>query len=457
VSHGFDGYQLRPRNGVQLRVLIVARISTVHQDARSLEDQKALCEHYVRDRYLGPISFNVIQGRGSGETLDRQDLADAEAAVESGDYDVVVVEDLGRICRRNRAIDFCELCEDVGTRLIAINDSIDMARDDWRLNAFFASFKHESGNKDTARRIRRSLRHRFEQGGVVQTFQYGYVKPPGATSDDDVRKDSAAEPIYHEWFLRLEGGASYAEVADWLISEGVPTGPWARSGRWNGPMVARLTRNPILKGFRRRNERMSRRVNKTGRRRSVKTPPEERLLRAVPHLAFIEPSRFDRLIAELDARHAACASGRKAGTVDTRAGVPKKRTVWPGQHVVCGVCSRMFYWGGHGQADHLMCSGAREYRCWDAATFDGTEAARRIAQAVLALSETLPEFDDAFRTKVEMKAGARRSARTDDLRRLGEEIAQVDRELTNVSDSFAKIGFSPVSRTRSRRCRRSTS
>src|SRR5690242_12355153 len=193
VSHVFDGFPQRPRNGAELRVLTIARISTVHQDARSLDDQAALCEGHVRSRYTGPARFTTIRGRGSGETLDRQELADAEAAVESGDYDLVVVEDLGRICRRNRAIDFCEACEDAGTRLIAINDSIDTARDDWRLNAFFASFKHESGNKDTSRRIRRSLRHRFEQGGVVQTLPYGYLKPFGTKSDAEITKDPDAE------------------------------------------------------------------------------------------------------------------------------------------------------------------------------------------------------------------------------------------------------------------------
>lgn len=52
-----------------------------------------------------------------------------------------MVEELGRICRRNRAFDVCELCEDADTRLIALNDSIDTARDDWRLNAAFAAFR----------------------------------------------------------------------------------------------------------------------------------------------------------------------------------------------------------------------------------------------------------------------------------------------------------------------------
>ena len=120
-----DGSELVPRRGAELQVLVIARISTVHQDERSLGDQAALCKRYVASHYDGLARYQMIQGRGSGETLDRQDLADAEAAVESGAIDLVVVEDLGRICRRNRAIDFCELCEDAGTRLIAINDSID--------------------------------------------------------------------------------------------------------------------------------------------------------------------------------------------------------------------------------------------------------------------------------------------------------------------------------------------
>ena len=448
MNDSFDGSPLRPRDGAQLRILVIARISTAHQDARSLDDQDALCRGYVRNHYPGPTRFTLIQGRGSGEILDRAELAEAEAAIESEAYDLVVVEDLGRICRRNRAVDFCELCEDVGTRLIAINDAIDTARDDWRINAFFASFKHESGNKDTSRRIRRSLRHRFDQGGVVQTFPYGYFKPPGAASDADVTKVPEAEPVYEEWFRKLEGGASFAEVADWLNASGVPTGEWMRNDQWTGTKVAQVTRNPILKGVRRRNERMSRRVNKTGRRKSVKAPTEERLYREVPHLAFLEPARYDRLIAELDARNAACARGRKAGTKDSRAGVSRKRTVWPGQHVTCGVCGRLYYWGGHGQADHLMCSGAREHHCWNAATFDGADAARRLAAAILALAEALPEFDASFLARVEAAAGSRRVDRDVELRRLGAEIARLDREIGNLLDAVAAAGFSSALRGR---------
>ena len=448
MSQLFDGIPIASRAGGDLRVLTIARISTVHQDARSLGDQAAFCEKYVRDRYPGGARFDSITGQGSGEILDRRDLAEAEARVESGVYDVVVVEDLGRICRRNRAIDFCELCEDAGTRLIAVNDSIDTARDDWRLHAGFATMKHESSNKDTSKRICRSQRNRFVQGGVVQTLTYGYIKPPGTITDDQVRKMPEAEPVYEGWATRLEGGASYAEVADWLNALGVPTGEWARSDRWTGTMVGRVTRNPILKGVRRHNVLVSRRHNKSGRHRSVTAPAGDLLLRNVPHLAFIEPGRYDRLIALLDGRNAACARGRREGAPDGRAGVPKKRTVWPGQHVACGVCGRLFYWGGHGKAGYLMCSGARAHSCWNGATFEGADAARRLAGAVLSLAEGLADFDAAFLAEAEAAAAARNTARAERLRGLDSEVKRVEAEVGNLVDAVALMGLSDALRAR---------
>src|SRR6185437_13632678 len=114
--------------------------------------------------------------------------------------------DLGRIFRRIHAQLFCELCEDVGTRLIALNDHVDTAQDNWRVLAGFASMRHEMYNADTAKRIRRSLRNRFLQGGVVQTVVYGYFKPPGAKTDDELCKDPAAEPIIEGIVRMLEGG-----------------------------------------------------------------------------------------------------------------------------------------------------------------------------------------------------------------------------------------------------------
>ena len=441
-SFMFEGSPLRPRRSGPLRVLIVARISTEHQDARSLDDQVALCKEYVLTRYPHPVEFEIIQGRGSGEYLDREDLHRAEAAAECGDYDLIVGEDLGRICRRSRAMSFCESCEDSDTRFIALNDCIDTADENWRMNALFASFKHESGNKDTAKRIRRTLRNRFTQGGVVQTIQFGYVKGVGSAEDADLRKLPEAEAVYETIFTMLEGDASFSEVGDWMNQTGVPMGKWNRNTVWDCRMVGRLVQNPIIKGLRRRNEVVSKRVNKSGKRKAVKAPASERLSREVPHLAFIEPARFDRLMAKLTAKNGHYARGRRTGEPDCRAGVSRKRTVWPGQHATCGVCGRLMYWGGHGRTKHMMCSGSRDYACWNGSTFEGTTGAKRIAAAVLKAVESLPDFDAAFKAKVEAEANAASETGRRDEKRLRGELAEAEREKTNFVTAIGKMGFS---------------
>ena len=170
---------LVPRRGRTLHVLGICRISTDHQDPRSLADQEALLRRFVQEHYDGPAQWTIIASRGSGEYLDSKELAQAVELIESRTLDLVIAEDLGRLCRRVKAYEICETAQDSGTRLIAINDHVDTAREDWRLGALFSVFRHESYTRDTGKRIRRSLRNRFVQGGVVQSVIYGYIKPRG--------------------------------------------------------------------------------------------------------------------------------------------------------------------------------------------------------------------------------------------------------------------------------------
>lgn len=430
---------LTPRQGVTLNVLGICRISTVHQDLRSLEDQEALLRRYVADHYDGPATFQMIKSQSSGEYLDRRELVEAEERIEGRSIDLVIAEDLARVCRRNYAVTMCELCEDCDTRLIAINDHIDTGRPDWPMNAMFSALRHESANKDTSLRISRSLRHRFTKGGIVQTVIYGYIKPPDCRSDADLRKDPTAEPIYDEMFRRLDDGAPYAEIADWLNELEIRPGPYCRSDRWTVASVARVVHNPILKGVRVRNRKKSRRINKTGRRRSVKAPPEERLERHCPHLAFIEPERYDRVIALLKRRN---SRYRRRGTDgrDARKDVPRKRTRWPGQHLHCGVCGRLYRYGGHGQTDHLMCGGAYDYECWNAVTADGPKAAEKLAAAVLREIRTLADFDGVFADLVRAEVERVHASQSGRLQELDRRRATLQRQLANIRAALREAG-----------------
>ena len=74
---------LRPRQGVTLNVLGICRISTVHQDLNSLDDQEALLRRYITEHYDGLVNFQCIKSQGSGEYLDRRELVEAEEGIEA--------------------------------------------------------------------------------------------------------------------------------------------------------------------------------------------------------------------------------------------------------------------------------------------------------------------------------------------------------------------------------------
>jgi DNA invertase Pin-like site-specific DNA recombinase len=179
---------LHPRRGSILKVLGVARISGDNQDEKSLADQEALYRRWLDEHFGGHYELTMIATRGSGERVDREELGRLADAIESKEFDLIIAEDLGRIARRVHAVLICESCEDSETRLIALNDSIDTGQEDWRLYTFFASMRYESYNRDTSRRIRRSLRNRFMDDGVLRSLPFYCRRRPGAKNDLDVEK-----------------------------------------------------------------------------------------------------------------------------------------------------------------------------------------------------------------------------------------------------------------------------
>jgi hypothetical protein len=188
-----------PKDGRTLQVLVPVRVSDpTKQDERSLGDQRVKIEKFLKENSSYPFELTVLEGRQSGELLDRQEYRKLVELVETGRFDLVVAKDLGRIVRRMQAHRFCENCVDYNTRVIAINDHVDTAQDGWQEASIFSAWHHERSNRDTSDRIKRSHRSRFVQGGVLSCTIFGYVKPPGAKTDAELQRDPAAEPIYKE-------------------------------------------------------------------------------------------------------------------------------------------------------------------------------------------------------------------------------------------------------------------
>ena len=437
----FNDYT-KPKNGTKFKGIGVARISGDNQDEKSWEDQEAfyrewLDRTYERDNY----ELRVIEYQGSGQILDHAEFLELCDLVKTGSFDFVIAEDLSRIIRRLQAVIFCEEAEALGTRVVGIGDPVDTAIEGWEYAAVFTSLKNKAFCKDTARRIRRTLRNRFANGEIVMCLQYGYIKPHPGASDEEVQKDPEAVVIYEKWISMLEDGATYAEVARWLESENIPTGPYCTSKKWTVAMVKRLTYNPILKGERHRNKKKVRR-KQNGRPKCVDAPPEELLIRRVPHLAFVEPERWDRLIRQLDERNKKYQRSAERKN-DPRADIPKRETRWPGQHLRCGVCGRLYVHGGHGKKERMMCNGAREYSCWNSMTVDAAEVANAVAGDIRELVRSLPSFDEAWVAEYESQRLTMLKTQNSELKRVKAELAKEERSVENLIGALAELGSSP--------------
>ena len=278
-------------------------------------------------------------------------------------------------------------------------------------------------------------------GHIFQCEIYGYHKPHPKATEDEVSKLPDAEAVYDHWFTMLENGENYRAVADWLNDNDIPTGPYCRSDKWNGRMVQRLTFNPILKGERVRNNRVAVRVNKTGRSKTRKAPPGHRLSRMVPHLAFIEPERYDRVIRLLKRRNAKYKRSESERN-DPRAGIPKRHTRFPGQLCRCGVCGRLFVFGGHGKKDRLMCTGARDHACWNAMTISGPDVAKKVSDQIRQTIERMEGFDLGWVAEYEMQRKCFSKKKDGELESLQKELASTNRMLANQSAALDKIGAS---------------
>lgn len=246
-----SGGDFKPRNGHILMVRAVCRISGCQdQKELSLDDQLAYAKEYIAERYDGAVECRVISTTAKGESLDRPELAEIEAAYEAGEDDVFIYDEIGRLVHGGETVRLFGIGVDNGVRSIGINDGVDTENPTWEEDALNASSENVAHCNRTSMRIKQMTMNRFEKfGATAKRPIAGYIVPDDAKSFDDWQKDPAAEEFLHEGFRILRETLNGAEVARYFKKKNMPLGPLARSEGWDGTKVLRLYRNPILKGM----------------------------------------------------------------------------------------------------------------------------------------------------------------------------------------------------------------
>ena len=436
--------ELKPRNEHTLITGVVARISGCpNQKEMSLDDQVDHGHEIVDELYEGPTVYRVIATKGKGERLDRPELAEIETIIRTRELDLLVMEDVGRLVRGAEAVRLWGIAVDHGTRCIAPNDCCDTADETWEEDLMTACRDHVGHNAHTSKRIKHKKMNRFKKfGGATPCETFGYIKPDGAKTFADWQRVDSATPMIREGLSRLGATLNSSAVADWFNQQGVPVGDYCRRTTWNGPMVRRFYRNPILKGQPGRGFHHTVKHYETGRRVSVKNPTGP-IYRDEPHLAHVDPIEFDEVNARLDARNARV--GRKpVNGVDPRLQVPRKRTKFPGQHGCCWYCGRQHVWGGNGISANLMCSGSREWLCWNSVGYSGELAVERLVQTISGELYGLSGFDEQYREIVQrarLEVGGGLAGRRNQLRHDEESL---DIRKSRVKEVIDELGMQPL-------------
>ena len=386
--------QVKNPNG-PLRVLMIGRISTDHQSIENIEASYEFAQRYLKQIYPGPVQIKHLGERGSGMLKNRESIREAEDEIETGTWDLVILEDLARAYRNTQyQIGFVQHCVDHDTRLISIGDALDTADPNWQAIMHVSVVRHGMYIPDTQRRVSRTASHAFKHGGMVQKVPFGYRKvsvedaAQGLAGPKGLRiaKVPEATPIIAEMRLRVLRGDSYCAIARWLNQERVEPGPYVSENEWLGKHVNELLRSPLLRGERHFGKVRSKLIFSSGKhKREPNLNPE---VSEHPEIAHMTAAEQDELWAVMDQGDPRLDQSKR----HKRLGVPRRESLWPGQHIKCSICGDELYWM---MADGLQCRHARPgsvHACWN----------QVIVNADMVRDKLLPKFVAVLRKNTDL-------------------------------------------------------
>ncbi len=188
----------------------------------SIENQKAIIEDYVKNRFPGSTLRFFEDRDRSGYTFDqREGYQEMRRGLMGHQYDILVIKDFSRFSRRNsRGLVELEDLRDAGVRIISIGDGIDFPNDDDWLKIQFQFLINEMPVTDTSRKVRNVIKRRQADGEWLCAAPYGYII--------NNRKEFEIVPTEAEIVRRIfdlynNDGWGYKRIANYLTDQGVPT------------------------------------------------------------------------------------------------------------------------------------------------------------------------------------------------------------------------------------------
>ena len=310
------------------------------RDNTSIENQKAIIEDFVKEKFPGS-SLTFFEDRDrSGYTFEqREGYQKLRKGLLNHTYDILVVKDFSRFSRRNsKGLGELEDLRDAGVRIISIGDGIDFPNDDQWLNIQLRFLMNEMPVTDTSKKVRAVVNRRQKDGKWICAAPYGYKV--NARQEFEIIPTEAE--IVRKIFELYIDGWGYKRIANYLTDEGIPTPRMSERERkeaegkeykrpvkaeWAIVSVQGILENDFYIGTLRQSKYTRQKING----KDVKKDEGEQIVIENHHQAIISYRDF-RIVQEL----------RKSRSKSDYRGVKKYENTYTG-FLVCGDCgSPMF-------------------------------------------------------------------------------------------------------------------
>ena len=215
----------------QLRICGYARISVdlneEWDENTSIETQKNRIKAYIQREFpearFDPLRDMYIDRDKSGYTFEqRTGYQKMKAAILRGEYDILVVKDITRFCRRvSLGAMELECILSKGVTIIGCDDGTNMKKN-IGLNAFFHLFLAEDTVTSTSNKVSKAIETRQEKGTWICNAPYGYYIRPDKKGQIFV--DEEGKAAVQKIFELYNQGHGYKSISHYMTEHGYPTG-----------------------------------------------------------------------------------------------------------------------------------------------------------------------------------------------------------------------------------------
>ena len=270
-------------------------------ESNSIVNQRSLLNEFARKNHFKNLQFFVDDGY-SGTNFDRPDFRRMEQMIENGEIGTVIVKDMSRLGRNYFQVGMYTdiVFPDNDVRFIAINDGVDSSVQTEFDMTPIRNFCNELFARDTAKKIRITLRMKGESGKpLCSKPPYGYVK---SKEDKDVWEiDEVAAEVVKKIFKLCISGMGPAQISDQLSEDKILT-PAAyaaeKAGKpykgkpynWDHATIGRILERPEYLGHT-VNFRTANKSAKSNKR--IQNPVEKQMVFLNTHPAIIDEQDYE--------------------------------------------------------------------------------------------------------------------------------------------------------------------